>query len=106
MSDQILPTLMGAWLGALAALVGFRLLNGRIGTRGLLSAVPGGPASPERVQLLLVWFIGVGGYALMALKSPSAALPEVPESLLFAMVGSQTIYAGGKILRRVIASKS
>jgi len=106
MSVHLLSTSMSAWLGLLAALIGFRIMNGQIGTRDLLSVRPSGPVSPERVQLLLVWLIGVGGYALMALESPSPTLPEVPESLLFAMAGSQSIYAGGKILRRVIASKS
>ncbi|NIM51299.1 MAG: hypothetical protein GTO22_18950 [Gemmatimonadales bacterium] len=91
----------------LVVLVGYRILTGRITTRGLLQAAPGQPrVSPERVQLLVLTLIGALSYLGLALSEATSAtegslsLPEVPDLLLYLVGGSNLIYLAGKTLWR------
>src|SRR3712207_4678490 len=94
-----------ALLAALAALMGYRLLSRPAMLRQLLSpdrAAEGGGGTPaDRVQLLVVFALAVGGYVLQAVRlassgEPLTSLPEAPDSLLVAFAGSQAVYLGGK----------
>jgi hypothetical protein len=94
------------WLVLVALLFVYRCLNGAINTFGLLArsddqAADGHP-SPERVQLLLAFFIAVAGYARIAIRAaqgPSAphALPDAPAELVALFIASHAIYLGGKL---------
>ncbi len=102
------------FLGALALIITYQLLTGKINMRRLLFAKgrsAAGPStrrwtsglSPSRIQLLIVT-IGVAIYLLAeALRDPSR-FPEIPTGLLLLMAGSGTIYLARKannlILRR------
>ena len=102
------------FLGALALIIFYQLLTGKINMRRLLFAKgrsAAGPStrrrtsglSPSRIQLLIV-SIGVAIYLLAeALRDPSR-FPEIPTGLLLLMAGSGTIYLARKannlILRR------
>lgn len=94
-----------AFLGALALIVVYQLLTGRISARRLLSTkgrpgLPGaggaaGGISPSRVQLLVI-SIGVAVYLLAeALRDPSR-FPQIPTGLLLLMAGSQVFYLSRK----------
>ena len=116
------------FLGALALIVFYQLVTGRINMRRLLFAkgrdagdpLPGrrmSPStqrrmsglSPSRIQLLVV-SIGVAIYLLAeAVRDPSQ-FPEIPTGLLLLMAGSEAIYLARKannlVLPRSIGSKS
>ena len=90
------------FLTALALIVAYQLLTGKINMRRLLFAKgrsAAGPStrrrtsglSPSRIQLLIV-SIGVAIYLLAeALRDPSR-FPEIPTGLLLLMAGSEFLY--------------
>lgn len=94
------------WLAALAAIIGFRLLNGQISMVGLLRTATGQPVDPERVQLLMGTLFGVAYYAGICMQrvttDPTLGLPNVPDTVLILLAGSQSLYLGGKITRHVV----
>jgi len=100
------------FLGALALIVFYQLLTGRINMRRLLFAkgrAAGGPLpgrrkspstqrsalSPSRIQLLVV-SIGVAIYLLAEVVRDPSQFPEIPTGLLLLMAGSETIYLARK----------
>ncbi len=86
-------------LGALALIVGYKMLTGRINTSGLLEDKERRSLSPSRIQLLLFTFVGAGAYLAAVPEMFDAAapkLPEVPAELLVLLGGSQVVYLGGK----------
>ncbi|MCH8876459.1 MAG: hypothetical protein IIA89_06505 [Chloroflexi bacterium] len=90
------------FLGALALIIFYQLLTGKINMRRLLFAKgrsAAGPStrrrtsglSPSRIQLLIV-SIGVAIYLLAeALRDPSR-FPEIPTGLLLILAGSEILY--------------
>ncbi len=102
------------FLVALALIIFYQLLTGKINLRRLLLAkgrsAAGPPTrrwtsglSPSRIQLLFVT-IGVAIYLLTEVLRDPSRLPEIPTGLLLLMAGSGTIYLTRKaynlILRR------
>jgi hypothetical protein len=92
------------WLIAIAALVGFRCLNGGMRLAGMLAQDAQGQAegrpAPERVQLLVMFLIALIGYARVALTTPaSPSMPPVPPEILVLLGGSHGIYLSGKLTR-------
>lgn len=86
-------------LGALALIVGYKMLTGRINTSGLLEDKERRSLSPSRIQLLLFTFVGAGACLAAVPEMFEAAaprLPEVPAELLLLLGGSQAVYLGGK----------
>ena len=116
------------FLGALALIVSYQLLTGRINMHRLLFAkgrAAAGPLtgqrtnlstqrridglSPSRIQLLVV-SIGVAIYLLAEVVRDPGQFPEIPTGLLLLMAGSETIYLARKannlLLRRRIRRNS
>ena len=112
------------FLGALALIVFYQLLTGKINMRRLLfskgraaaGASTGQKAnpstqrstnglSPSRIQLLVV-SLGVAIYLLAEVVRDPSQFPEIPSGLLLLMAGSETIYLARKannlVLRRGI----
>ena len=102
------------FLIALALIIFYQLLAGKINMRRLLFAkgqAAAGPStrrwtsglSPSRIQLLIVT-VGVAVYLLTEVLSDPSRYPEIPTGLLLLMAGSGTIYLARKannlILRR------
>ena len=87
-----------AWFVLLAAVIVLKMLRGRILLRGLVSGAPGDRAQGHRLQMMLVT-IGVAvGYLVEALHgAPGAAMPDISEPVLFAVLGSHGVYLGGKL---------
>lgn len=94
------------FLGALALVVFYQLLIGRINMRRLLFAkgrAAAGPStgqntnglSPSRIQLLII-SIGVAIYLLAEVSRNPSQFPEIPTGLLLLMAGSETIYLARK----------
>ena len=92
------------FLGALALIVFYQLLTGRINMRRRLFAKGRAKASPStqqrtsglsRIQLLVV-SIGVAIYLLAEVLRDPSRFPEIPFGLLLLMAGSETIYLGRK----------
>jgi hypothetical protein len=94
------------FLIALALIITYQLLTGKINMRRLLFAkgrAATGPStrrwtsglSPSRIQLLIVT-IGVGIYLLAEVLSDPSRFPEIPIGLLLLMAGSETIYLARK----------
>lgn len=88
------------FLGGLAAIIAYRLLNGQINTRYLLYGTQKGGTkyfSPERLQLLLFTL----GTAFLYLNNvmqnrASGVLPDVSNQTLALLGGSHAIYLSGK----------
>ena len=108
------------FLGALALIIFYQRLTGKINMRRLLFAKgrsAAGPStrrrtsglSPSRIQLLIV-SIGVAIYLLTAVLRDPSQFPEIPSGLLLLMAGSGTIYLARKannlMLRRSIRRNS
>ena len=94
------------FLGALALIVFYQLLTGRINMRRLLFAKGRAAGSlstmqkasgfsPSRIQLLVVT-IGVAVYLLAEVVRDPSQFPEIPSGLLLLMAGSQSIYLARK----------
>ena len=101
------------FLVLLAGIVAVRLLTGQINTRYLLyGSKPGRRQdggryfSPERVQLLVLT-LGAATFYLTQLATTARAgkIPEVPDTLVVAMGGSNAVYLGGKAYARWFANK-
>jgi len=95
-----IESIVFGFLFSLAAIISFRLLTGEINTRGVLrtkSPTGDDEISPARVQLLLFTLATAGTYLSEVLASPgSGRLPEVPESMLAVLGGSNVFYLGTK----------
>ena len=98
------------FLGALALIVFYQLLTGKINMRRLLFAKGRAAAgastgqkatpsaqrrtsglSPSRIQLLVI-SIGIAIYLLAEVVRDPSQFPEIPSGLLLLMAGSETIY--------------
>ncbi|HWA91909.1 MAG TPA: hypothetical protein VG889_17855 [Rhizomicrobium sp.] len=95
------------WLVAMAAVVVWRCVSGRINLAGMLTHSDADPRpTPERVQLLVGFLFATVAYAQLALAATQApgsptptALPDVPNELLVLFAGSHSIYLAGKFGR-------
>jgi len=88
---------IGIVVCALAAVVVFQFLTGRINTRGLLSEKTKaglGPVSAARVQLLL-FTLAFAIYVLSEVVKKHQ-FPEIETKWLILLGGSHSIYLGGK----------
>lgn len=84
-------------LGALLLIVGYQLLTGKIITNGLLlSKDDDVGVSPARVQLLMFTLTGAFYYLAQVLHDPSSGLPNPPQQLVEALLGSNLLYMGSK----------
>lgn len=106
-----MPTLMtfaryeiGFLLAALAAIVAYQIVTGRINTRGLLSDKAKNGAvsfSPARLQLLM-FTLATAAYVLSKVISSIAAgkpvFPEIDPNVLVILGGSHALYLGAKSL--------
>lgn len=106
LAGEILQTGLLVWFFGLVALIVFMMFRGRIRLRGLLlgSADDGG-ISPERLLAVVVAPFVLGAYALDALSSGAVyneanvlSLPDVPETLLVLLGGSNGLYLAGKMI--------
>jgi hypothetical protein len=89
-----------AFLGALVAIVAYRLLTGQINTNYLLYGTKKDGTkyfSPERLQLL-VFTLGTAMFYLSTVleNRSSGVLPDVPNETLVLLGGSHAIYLAGK----------
>jgi hypothetical protein len=92
---------------ALAFVVAFQLLTGKINLDGLLHDKVGtalGGFSPARLQLLLTTLAGAFYFAAQiatslhnATPEHPAQFPDIPDKWLLMLSGSYSIYLGGKV---------
>ena|SRR5215469_16739155 len=94
---DLLGWFLEAWLTALAACIGYRILTGAISLNGLLT-MDGSRFSPERLQLLLVTGSLLAYYVTAAINSKS--MPSVPTEWLALLAASHGVYLGGKTAGR------
>jgi hypothetical protein len=86
------------FLAALAALLVWGMLTGRIDTRGLLTADGGAGPSGNNIQLLMMTCIAAGYYLLRVFEtSHTHVLPAVPEELLLLFAASHAAFTGRNI---------
>lgn len=84
-------------LTILLVIVGYRLLTGKIITKGLLldkQDKSGGKFSPGRLQMLMATILVAIYFVTQVLQSEK--LPELPQEFLLALGGSHLLYLGGK----------
>lgn len=82
---------------AMAAIVVFAFLTGKIRTRGLMLDTEGNGHSPIRLQMLVFTLFGAMQYLAMVVKDP-AHLPEPSAELLTMVGGSHAIFMGSKVV--------
>lgn len=89
-------------LGAIAAVVAFQIITGKINTKGLLSVRGENGVlsfSPARLQLLMFTF-GVAFYVLgkvfASMAAGHAEFPQLDPNLLVILGGSHAFYLGAK----------
>lgn len=98
---EIVKFALIGWLGVLALVLAVRILRGDIPLTGMLST-SGRRIDPERVQsLLVIGFVFAAYITQFAASTELRALPEVPDSLLVLLAGSNGIYLSGKVARTV-----
>ncbi|MEJ8572170.1 hypothetical protein [Microbaculum marinum] len=102
---ELIQACLIAWMAALAAVVAMKLFSGRISLNGILAATPNGGFDPTRVQSALIFLFIIGGYALQGLDAVATRgpMPEIPETLLVLLTGSNGVYLTGKIVRHRMA---
>ena len=94
------------FIGALALIIFYQLLTGKINMRRMLFAkrrdAAGSSArrrtgglSPSRIQLLVI-SIGIAIYLLAAVVRDSGEFTEIPTGLLVLVAGSQIVYLARK----------
>lgn len=95
---------IGFLLAALAAIIVYQLLTGRINTRGLLSdkAKSGVESfSPARMQLLM-FTLAIAAYVLSKVVNSMATgdpqFPEIDPNMLVILGGSHAVFLGAKSL--------
>ena len=107
---QVVRWEVSLFLLALAGIVAFQLLTGRINTNKLISAKAGsskGNVSPERIQLLLTTLAAAAFYVMQVANSPkSGQLPDVPTTWPAAIGGSNLIYLAGKAYARFFSNST
>ena len=98
------------FLGALIAIVGYKVVTGQINTRYLLYGTKKDGAkylSPERVQLLLFTVGAAMFYLNDVLKHRgSGVLPDVPTETVALLGGSHAIYLTGKAYMMLLKNPS
>ena len=97
------------FLLTLAGIVIFRLLTGEINTRYLLYGRKRNRDryfSPERVQLLVFTISAAFYYLTQLLEVRAGKFPELPESWVAVIGGSNAVYLGGKAYARWFARKN
>lgn len=95
--------LIGGWLAALAALVIGRTASGEIAMAGALSDHLDGPA-PERLAAFAAVLFALGQWLLgIAASGPPdghRTIADFPAEGLAVLIGGQSIFLGGKVMRR------
>ena len=92
------------WFASLAALIMVRVLRRDIRVEGMIAtgADRVGQVDPERAVAMAVFPFVIGYYVIEALHadmSVRASLPDIPQSLLVVLTGSNSLYLAGKIAR-------
>jgi len=81
-------------LASLAAIVGYRLLTGRINTKGLLTDKVTHEFSPGRLQMLIATALVAIYFIVQVLETEK--MPQLPQEFILALGGSHLLYLGGK----------
>jgi hypothetical protein len=105
--SKALATGLLAWMALLALLIVMRILRGDINADGMLMyRADEGGFNPERALTMAVFPTIIITYAYSALNMDLSAtaslplrLPEVPESLLSLLIGTNGLYLAGKVAR-------
>ncbi|MET3667934.1 hypothetical protein [Caulobacter sp. 1776] len=95
------------WLALLAGVVFQKLITDPGRLNGLFASEASGAGEADRIQLLMVAAVTIGGYliqtvhAMHASAEPLRSLPEADPALLALMAGGQSIYLSGKLFRKL-----
>jgi hypothetical protein len=92
------------WFALLAALIMVRVLRRDIRVEGMLAtrAERIGQVDPERAVAMAVFPFVIAYYVIEGLNadmSVRASLPDIPQTLLVVLTGSNSLYLAGKIAR-------
>lgn len=95
----VLDLELWTFVGALAAIVAYRLLTRTMRLNGLLSRKDGSRStSPERIQLFVFTLVMSIKYLTAVAHSTDATVPAVSSEWLYIFGGSSGIYVVGKAL--------
>ena len=100
---RLLATGLIVWMVLLFALLARSALRGDVHGHGLLSHRTGDPVAPERALHIAVFPVVVLIYVMEALHTDVTgahpSLPDIPQSLLVALTGTNSLFIAGKIAR-------
>ena len=101
---RLLATGLIVWMALLIALLVRGAMRGDVHGHGLLSHRAGDPVAPERALNIAVFPVVVLMYVMEALHTDVTgarpSLPDISQSLLVALTGSNSLFIAGKIARR------
>lgn len=89
-----------AFMVILGLVLSVRLMNGKIGTKSVLSESNESSVAGSRVQLLLATILGAAFYVFSMIETPSDTLPDAPAVLLAVIGVSNLGYLGKKAFVR------
>ncbi len=98
------------WFAIMLGTLVVRGLRGDMRLAGVLTHQDGHAIDPERVQSLAVFAFVIGAYALEGMEAfhamalpvkgaPPARMPDISDTLLVLLTGSNGVYLAGKIAR-------
>ena len=102
---KVLEAGLLGWMALLILLIGLRILRGDIRVDGLLLHKEGDASvTPERALTMAIFPVVIISYPYTALNMNlevpgPVRLPDVPDSLLNLLLGSNGLYLAGKIAR-------
>jgi len=101
---RLLATGLIVWMVLLFALLARSAMRGDVHGHGLLSHRPGDQLAPELALQIAVFPVVLLIYVMDALHTdvtgPNPSLPDIPQSLLVVLTGSNSLSIAGRIARR------
>jgi len=103
MMQTVLRFEVWSFLGGLLIIISYQLLTGQININRLLyDKGSTGGLSPARVQLLVFTLAVAVYYVGEVLSAETAKFPELPNEMLFLLLGSHTFFLGSKMVSLVL----
>ena len=102
LSNLLLAPIL-TFLLVLGGVTSFKLLSGRIVTRGLIADSASGQVRALRVQMLLSTLTAAGAYGSALSRAEASAFPTLDYRLLLLVGGSNGVVIAAQALRQLLA---
>lgn len=108
LTADLIRIVLIVWLAGLVLVIAAQIMRAKLPVGGLFASRVGGPPDPERVAMLAITLLVMGGYAMQVLtegaqcRAPGVdcVMPDAPDILLIVLAGTNTGYLAGKLTRK------